>query len=747
MPTVHREGAGYRRDLRFSHRRPGAWVAALLPVLLGLLAACVRTTPVRTVRRLAPLWIETAPPPDLEITVQWASPAERRELIQAPDPGAWIEHYWRLWDPSPGTERNELREVLRQRGAVLATRFPGTPLAEVTEPWASYFYEGLWNQLDRYRSGPDDLLWLSFNRGGVRRRSLQPGERPPGNRSQDIPSLDQAWETLQDPSADEVRRIRALEAITWYELPVIGQELLALPASIAAELGPAWDRRLLILAQRMSLRLGVAGVRRLAAMTALQEPPEFILRRAAAPAYSEALFRTDLRGAQRRWQTSSYQSLRAPHPRIWTQPDSLFAALAARYPEPESPTGWSWEGDVALALGPPAFFGRIAIRGTTPGLGDAYFLFGRAEVQRIRSAQQGRVEAVQVGDLVRQWSGEDPSRGSGRRTQAETLARSLGRILERSGTETDLPVTEGMLAELTSLLPPGVYDVGLPGRARGIPIQADAVLFPAAQGVDILVSLGILVTDVQAVRHLGRVETDLMTRCTLIDEVGRELESATHSGASVLEEWKDLNELPHLVDVFSFRTGRGRRTLYLSALDPRSDRSGGVVIFLPERSAPNGSSLRLSDVVVAGELGDSPDPPDQYSRGGWRVVPYPGRTLFYEEPLAIYFEIHDLARSDVGDYVWEESYYIVPEKAGQGVVRIPSPDRNNQIRIPVQRGLMLDLTSLRTDYEGPVILLVVVRDLTSGAWAASAVRITLTSRGDPRSGGAEDIGRTTGRRR
>jgi hypothetical protein len=733
MPTVHRDCAGCRRFPRSPRRPPGILVAALLPALLlpGLLAACGRTTPVRTVQRLAPLWIETAPPPDLEITVQWASPAERRELIQASDPGAWIEHYWQLWDPSPGTERNELREVLRQRAAVLAARFPGTPLAEVTGPWATYFYEGLWSQLDRDSSGPDEMLQLDFNRGGVRRERIRTVDRPAGDRRRNIPSLDRAWETLQDPMVDEMRRGRALQAITWYELPEIGRELLALPASIAGGLGEIWDRRLLLLAQRMSLRQGVDGVRRLAALTALQEAPEFVLRRAAGPAYGEALFHQDLRSAQQRWQTGSFQALRAPHPRLWTEPDSLFAALAARYPEPESPTGWSWQGDVALALGPPALFGRITLRGPAPGLGDAYFLFGRAEVLRIRTAQLGYVEAVQIGDLIRQWAGGDPSRGEARRTQAEALARSLGRILERTSADTDLPVTEELLAELTRLLPPGVYDVGLPGKAKGIPIQADAVLFPVADGVDIQVSLGVLVSDVQAVRHQGRVEADLMTRCTLIDEAGRVLAEATHSGASVLEEWEDLNELPHLVDVFSFRTGRGRRTIYISALDPRSDRSGGVVVFLPERGTGTASGLRLSDVVVAGHLGDSTDPPDQYSRGGWRIVPYPGRTLFYEEPLAIYFEINDLARSEVGDYVWEESYYIVPERPGQGIVRIPSPDRNNQIRIPVRRGLMLDLTSLRRDYEGPVILLVVVRDLTSGAWAASAVRITLISRGKP----------------
>jgi hypothetical protein len=737
MSTFRRGSAGGPSIPRFICRSPGVFQATLLLAFLlaGLLSACARTTPVRTVRRLAPRWIETAPPPDLDITIQWASPAERRDLVEAADPAAWIEQFWRLWDPSPGTERNELREVLRQRADVLAARFPGTPLAEVTEPWATYFYEGLWSQLERVYSGFDEIFHLSFSLPATRRESVTGGDRTRGNRRRNVPSLDRVRETLQDPMADAVSRSRALGAICWYELPEIGRELLALPPSTAGDLGEIWERRLILLAQRMSLRFGVAGVRRLAALTALREPPEFVLRRAAGAAYSEALFRQDLRSAQSREQSVAFVPIRAipsPHPWIWTRTDSLFVALATRYPEPESPTGWSWQGDVTLAMGPPALFSfsRSVIRGSVPAsvLGDAYYLFGRAVVQRIRTAQMGYVAADQVGDLIQQWAGNDPGR-AGRRAQAESLARSLGRILERSGGDERLPVTAELLTELTSLLPPTVYEVGLPGRARGIPIQARAVLFPASGGVDIQVSLGILVADVEAIHHEGRIETDLMTNCALIDDGGQVLGEATHRGGSVLEEWEDLNELPHLVDVFSFRTGRGRRTLYISALDPRSDRSGGAVVFLPERGTPTGTGPRLSDVVVAGQLGDSPNPPDQYSRGGWRVVPYPGNTLFYEEPLAIYFEIHDLARSDVGDYVWEEMYYIVPEHPGQGILRIPSPDLNNQIRIPVQRGLMLDLNSLRKDYEGPVILLVVVRDRTSGNWGASAVRISLTSRG------------------
>ncbi len=712
----------------------------LLTLPLLILSGCARNPPARIVQQLAPVWVERSeiPATDLAVTVVWASPAERREMLQAPDPAAWIEHYWDLWDPSPGTEDNELLEVLRQRAEVLATRFPGTELADVPEPWITFFFEGLWDSLERRISGPDTLLQLVYQRGGPRRSSVRPGDLLRGTRRRETPQLDGAWSALTDADTPRADRIRALETISWYELPDLAVQLLTLPGEVAGTLAEAWDGRLLRMAHRMSVRLGTEGVRRIAALTALREPSAFILRKAALREYGAASFANDLTSARRRWQNPALQVVRNPHPRLWSDPEGLFAALAVRYPEPDSPTGWSWRGDVALALGPPAAWTRIdpagrpsrtSARERSASGHDAFFLYGKAEILRIRQAHMGWVEAIPAGDLVSQMAGADPTHGVPRQ-EAELLSRTLGQVLERSEGAGGLTVTPELLSGLAALLPSAVYDVGLPDRSNVFPIQANAVVLPGrGGGQEIQLSMGVLVSDVEAERVGDHLKTGLMARCTLLDEGGLIIGEEQHVGGSVLEEWADADELPHLVDVYTFRTQAGRRTLYVSALDPTSGRSGGVVVFVPAHAEVGGSGPRLSDVVVAGEIGVAPRVPDQYSRGEYRVVPYPGRTLYYEEPMWIYYEIHDLARSEIGDYVWEELYYIVPERPGQGIVRIPSPDLSNTIRSPVQRALMLDLTSRRGAYEGPVMLVVVVRDRTSGEWGASAVKVTLVSRG------------------
>ena len=113
-------------------------------------------------------------------------------------------------------------------------------------------------------------------------------------------------------------------------------------------------------------------------------------------------------------------------------------------------------------------------------------------------------------------------------------------------------------------------------------------------------------------------------------------------------------------------------------------------------------------------------------RGDLQILPVPSRRFFYGQDLYFYFEVGNLSRSEVGDYVWDEAYYVIPEAAGEGIVRI-DPEENHTSLIPsAARSMAIDLSSMAETYEGAVFLVVLVTDVISGQRVISATRFTLS---------------------
>jgi hypothetical protein len=650
--------------------------------------------------------------PDLPILSVLLPTGSLRNLRNAEDPDAWISEFWEGLDPTPGTPENEAKEVLHQRADYLARRFADTSLAELPEYWKAFLLRGPWESVRLQGSENDPyayvLLYSSVPVGYGYEVSIRGG----GHRRIRFPSLAHAWTGLEDDTMSKDHRLRALRDIVRYETPAVARRLLAIPRRSLEPLLPEWDELLTVLAGRMGYLGGDASARRLAALTAFGEPPRFVLQRAAEGEYSQEAFAADLRIARQRHAYMTGTGFPEPHPVLWLDPEGLIASLLEDFPMPVGITGWDWRGDLWLSHGPPALLtteGRIAT-----------FLYGVPAMVRIHATGPGSARTVMVGEplqILRNALSEPMGGG--------LIETQTSRALEALTVSEDSRVGPELIEAIRAMIRQRSYSLHSEKAGQTFPLYANAAVFPqAGQSADVVLALGVATPDITATREGSRLVTCLHTSCLVLDEWFLSQERIQHIGGYVLEAPPAGNRLPFVVDTFTLQARAGRHLYYLSALDPSADTSSG---FLLEVRVPDISEYTgpiLSSLLLASDVSESQLPGGIY-RSGSRIVPYPGRQLYYSEPLWLYFEIQGLASSDIGDRLWEETYYIVPDVKGAGVIRLGTVGTQHTIRDHVSRFFLLDLQEMQKDYEGPIFLLVVVKDIVSGRSGIAAAHLDL----------------------
>jgi hypothetical protein len=684
-------------------------------VLLLLLAssACGEPTPLRLIRtgNLPELSAESAT--DVPIIAMIASRSEQMSFLNAANPDAWIEAYWARNDPSPGTPGNELRDVLRQRMQYLSRRFPERDLTELEDPWPIFLLKGPWESA-RHNLTPEFSFWLDYEVPS--RQRIPSAEEAQRGSFFEFPTLDRAWDHLQDPLLAWQERLVALRSIAWYELPTVAERLLALPPDVSGKLQPEWDDLLLVLARRMAYQGDEDMPRRLATLAAIGEPATTILRKSASVSYEAIEFHADVRRARKSFARIRRPLFQSPHPAIWTEPDSLLRRLVRDYPMPENLTGWDWRGDLSLSHGPPAWI--------NPDLPMATYIYGLPKYLWVSRHAAGRVEARPLRNPL-----DDFRRRLWRPNEVgavqEDLAVVLG-IIEAA--EGDIRVTGDLLEATAALIRQRTYAMEVPEGGRFFPLYAGATIFPALRGrAEVLLTLGVRCSDVESQTEQGVPVANLNTSCVLLDPSFRESERYLHEGDFTLLSTGTEERAQFLVDTFELKAEAGRHLYYLSALAPSRDSSAGYLLEARIPEPGSGKGPVLSTLLLAAEVSEDRRP-GGVQRFGTRIVPYPGRGLYYEEPLWLYFEIQNLQESEFGDRSWEESYFIVPDAKGAGVVRIQAGGALSTIRSRVRRSFLLDLREIGGTYEGPIYLLVLIRDTESGLYGIAAAHLDLAYR-------------------
>lgn len=709
-----------------------------VPLFAAFLAAsCAAPKPVELTQTLAPR-IPQERRDDLQLTVFLADSGTRRAMRSAEDVGAWLDQYWQANDPTPTTPRNEALDVYRQRADWLRDRFTETPFGEWPIRWQLYLRYGLPDAI-----GPEYIPWRRKNEEG---RALTPSSLTQATRErlryrspdafefvlsqgtvvrdpqQKIPamppSLEGDWEVLESPVSSAIDRRQALVDISWYELPAVAERLLKIPESRLMPLGEIRSQAFTRLARRMAYRHGTEGIRRLAALGAAGADPRTLLSRAAGDPYSAESLRADLeRLSDRRYRLPRTPG-RGPHPDLWTDPEALFDRLVREYPGPTRITGWNWEGDVQLALGPPALVdGRNRI---------AHYLWGTPERLGIGGTMLGWVEVVRLGDTLSDFVHDVETTAQERREQAMRAAGSLADVLARSERGGEAGSTGEMLRQLQELTPPNVFRAGVPPGADLIPLTMDIVGFPAGgDSVDVQVSFGIPAWELAIREDEQGLTTDLRTNLVLVDHQLTVKQAITRQAGYRISGEGEIAQRVFL-DTFRFSTVPGSYVAYLSAEDPRSGRSGGVLASI-DLSSLYSEGLRISPILLATDIRPTTDR-GKFVRGDLQILPVPSRQFFYGQDLHFYFEIDNLTRSEFGDCIWDESYYIIPEEAGEGIVRINPDDQHTSLEPSARRNMAIDLSSMAETYEGGVFLVVLVIDLVSNRQVVSATHFVLRRR-------------------
>jgi len=711
------------------------FILCLSVIAAVLLPSCTKRQPLPAVQDLhRPTYTEDEVR-DISLTVLLLNPGRIRALMSSEDPLAWIAEYWERNDPSPDTPENEALEVLRQRARYLNDLFPGLPLNEIPEPWESFLRNGHWDwiqsgilpftlrYIDDARSTPvrtayrDSILFatdiLLYNSPEPFMVAIYENDVIGGPEDPKIASLRRAWETLENPRSSRSRKGSALRRITWYEIPSFARRLLDIPDSSLADLGDALDEHFRRMALRRAYCLGTDGARRLAAITAAGASPRLQLTRAAGEEYATEQYLSDLRKLLEDRRDSDPPRSERPHPSLLRQPEGFLVELAERFPTTESVTGWDWTGDLYLAFGPPLFF--FAERRT------AYYTHRYPVTLGIRSGVLGAVDRVILEDVIQEYIENNYRDIWGRRAQARTIVEDLKSIIPEASR-----ATESLLDQLNKLLPPESRTVGLQHAYNAFDITADLIAFQEPAGsVDVLASVGVPFNEIRLSGTEPLLWTNLETSCLLLRSTLYPVWDELHDGFPV-ERPRGSSEYLYLVDTFRYKAEPGSYILYCSALDPDTEKSGGVIIPLDVRSEDE-PGLRISQIALAGIVDDI-EQRGAFIRGAHGIVPYPGRNLLYGEDIWLYFEISGLERSDVGDYAWEESYYIIPDRKDLGVVRIVPGLTHSALQPDVERSFMVDLSVMEKEYAGPFFVVVLVTDIEAGQNALSVARFNIYSR-------------------
>ena len=674
---------------------------------------------------------------DFRLTALLAEPSARRSMYNTDDPVAWLDDYWRRLDPTPVTPENEALSVYRQRAAFLLKKFPDVPFGEWPEPWGLFLRHGLPDS-----RGPERPPWqaLNISHGSTRRAaeiwSLNYGSpwnfrftfgissqpvtssfrRPPRK----PPSLEKAWEHLEDPTSSASRKKNSLTYISWYELPEVAERLLQIPTERFAGIEDLRHVALRRLAVRSAYLLEQEEARRLAALIAAGGSPEGVLRRAASGRYSAQALRQDLDILQEmRVQLRQVERMpnRGPNIELWDDPEGLLRDLANRFPSSDRVTGWDWRGDLYLAYGHPAHMeARLRI---------VHYTWGSPEALGVGNTMLGWVETARIEDILGKFIDTAAEEVRTRQRKGATAASTLAGALRGDSGQRGSPSRKAMLEHLHVLAPPSVYQVGLPRNANRLRLTMDAVAFPTSgDSMEIQASFGLPTEDVRIRRVEGGYSMNLRSKMTLMDHEFRHIYSITRYRGYLIEGRPEIEDR-FFLDTIRFRAIPGSYILYLSVEDPDTEMSGGALLSLD--LAPYGTAeLQVSPILLAMDIRPTEES-GKFVRGGSRILPAPSRYLLYGQDLFFYYEISNIAESEFHDYVWNESYYIIPHSPDEGIIRISPEHDYRRLQPTVSRDMQIDLSSLEATYEGPLSLVVLVTDITSRQQAIGVTLFNLRS--------------------
>lgn len=654
---------------------------------------------------------------------------------------AWLDTYWMELDPTPDTPENEALEVYRQRVSYLEAQFPDTPFGEWPTLWCTFFRHGL---PDAEGAGPprysDTRAVTPARTSSGRMRQLRARrlryesprpfiliieegstvpvalDRSPPRKA---PSLEGVWEDLENPNASVWKKQRALLLLSWYELPRIAERLLSLPDELFAGAERERDTALRRLATRSSYLLETPEIRRLAALNAARSAPETLLERAISGHYTQEELRQDLDtisamlGDEARLERMPD---RGPHVELWRRPEELLEEIVRAFPSDDRITGWDWRGDVYLAYGPPAYM--------STQFRTALYTWGTPEVLNISESMMGQVQARRVEDILRNFmkiaSEEVEQRQKQGSSAALSLTGALGTGEEQRGGG---PSRELMLRQLHVLAPPPVFQVGIPQGGSPLPLTMDAVAFPVGEdSIEVQASFG-MPTDVVRIREIETgYTTELRTSFVLMDHDLNVVHATVRKMGYLIEGHPQIEDR-FFLDTFRIRTVPGSYIAYLSAEDPEAGTSGGALQNL-DFNWQGTSHIQVSPIMLATDI-QVTDEVGKFVRGDLHILPAPSRHLLYGHDLYFYYEINNLRKSQFGDHVWEESYYVIPDYPQGGIVKMTTERDYTSLEPSVSRYKIIDLSNLETTYEGPIFLIVLITDKVAGEQAVGVTRFNL----------------------
>ncbi|MFC1545598.1 GWxTD domain-containing protein [Gemmatimonadota bacterium] len=657
----------------------------------------------------------------------------RREMRQSDDPVAWLDNFWQQRDPTPSTPENEALQVYLQRAEFLQNRFPELVDVEWPELMVLFLKLGSpdWQ-------GPEYVVWPRADEEGQNRTipTISGGFQWERMRystpreftlvvedgkirknlqltiPNDPPSLEGVWEILEGSTASASQRIDALTAISWYELPAIASRLLNIPASGFAGIQDQYMAALERLSVRSAYRLGVDGIRRLAALRAAGATPELCIRRAMSGSYSLQNLLTDLRPLSWRRNILARGPNRGPHPLLWLNPEGLLESLTRDFPASHTMTGWDWQGDVFLAFGPPAYL-DINNR-------EVRYLWGTPEILGIGDTMLGKVDATRLDDQLASFIREAAGTIERRRIQENQAANIVTNALTGGGAD---QVTRGILDQLHVLAPPLVYSMGLPAGVRPLPISMDIVAFPTeTDSVEVQATFGVPANAVRMRTQDEFLITDLRTNLLFIDHDLNAIHAEIRQEGYVINT-SEGTEGRFFLDTYRFKIPPGSYIAYLSAEDPNSESSGAAMVSVDLTSMAT-NQLQVSPILLASDIQPAEDE-GKFVRGGLQILPAPSRRFLYGDDLYFYYEVDNLSRSDVGDYVISESLFIIPNDTNEGIITISSGQNITGLEPSLNRSMGIDLSSLGRSYEGTVHLVVLVTDQVTGEQAVGATLLVL----------------------
>jgi len=683
---------------------------------------------------------------DLRLAAFLSTQRERRELRNTHYPVAWLNEYWEEHDPTPGTPANELLDVCRQRAVWLETRYPGTPFGELPTSWSLFLRYGLpdvsghnpvFDSTWQSRSGPRTVGNRSRYQDAARLRYGSPrpfiliveNETEPAVALDNAPprrppSLEGAWEDLEDREASTWRKQRALLFLSWYELPGTAERLLALPEELLAGCEDQVEETIERLAVRGCYLLPPDGIRRMAILRAARAAPRVIVERTMSGHLTADELAADLKGARSRaFEQATLERIpdRGPHVEVWQDPEMLIGEILRVFPSESTLTGWDWQGDSALNYGPPAFIDhehRIV-----------YYTWGSPEVVQIGETMLGRSHGIRIEDTLTDFLRLAAEEVETRQAEGLKAGTTLSRALRSDSDDQRLSSRATILEQLHVLSPPPVFQIGLPPDSNQLPLTMDAVAFPAGfDSIEVQASIGLPTSAVRIHQTNVGYTTDLITSLVVFDHDLNIVYSEVRSLGYLIEGTPEI-EGRLLLDTFRFRTEPGAFIAYLSAEDPRAGSSGGMIQSL-DFNWHGTPGLQVSPIMLASEVefekGES-----KFHRGEYRILPAPSRYLFAGTDLYIYFEIGNLTPSEFGDHVWSESYYVIPDAPEAGLVIIGEDRNYTRLTPQASRSMQIDLSGLEAVYEGPIFLVVLITDETSGEQAVGVTQFNIRRRPPP----------------